>query len=299
MVIGSTPFLTITRDEYDSIKTARDGLLQIFYLEERFDLLIGNYLDLETGLLDSAAHWMIHGAFEYSWFQTQRNLIVRRIVNLLTACRLYLDQTSHQIPEIPGATAKDAEAFKAFCSKEYDLCLGYRVMDALRDFVQHRGYPFHAISFPSKRVRSSSGDEFMVTVTPYMEPQYFRADGKFKPKVLAEIEAAGSKIDIKPLIRDYVEALSRIHNNLRDLLKDRTTSWETTYRGAITRFRTAHPDEPHPGLAAVEHADDETLDHEVYLFDDPIDHRERLARGNGRVPKLSRFYVTGAVVQDV
>ena len=296
MTIGCIAFSTISMNEYNVIKTAVRGLTELFYLEEKFDLLIANYLDFETTLLDTAAHWMIHQNLDYSWFQYQRSLLVRRVVNLLTACRLYLDQTTHHLSSIAGPDSLDVRAFKASCSREYEGRLGYRVMDAVRNFVQHRGYPVHGISYPSKRVSSASGHNFLFTVTPYMEPAYFREDSSFKKPVLRELQRLGSKVDIKPMVREYIESLGTIHNDVRALLKERTESWKETYLAAIRRFSDEYPAEPQVGVAAVERIEDGTVRGEVYLFHDLIEHIEYLGKINRSVQHLSRSYVTGRTI---
>ena len=47
----------------------------------------------------------------------------------------------------------------------------------------------------------------MYGLSVYSETRYLREDGGFKNEVLEELENRGGKVDLKPLVRQYVAAL--------------------------------------------------------------------------------------------
>src|SRR5438874_20314 len=102
-VLGSSAFIELSEAEYLQIKSAQKNLLEALFMEEKLDVVIDNYLELETDLLSSAARHMVQRNQDYIWFQTERNLLSRRLVNLLSACRLYVDQTRHHLSNIFGS----------------------------------------------------------------------------------------------------------------------------------------------------------------------------------------------------
>ena len=63
-----------------AIAEAKEGLFKALFVEEKFDLVAENYLELETCFLDSTAKNMVLGNQDYEWAQAQRRLFNRRLV---------------------------------------------------------------------------------------------------------------------------------------------------------------------------------------------------------------------------
>ena len=110
--LGSSVTIKITEQEYKKIKTAKNNLLEIFYIEEKFDILIGNYLEFELDLLKYAAHHMVRGSGTHTELHRGLNQITRRIINLLSTGRLYLDQSIHNLNNIPSIKSINIEEIK-------------------------------------------------------------------------------------------------------------------------------------------------------------------------------------------
>ena len=51
------------------------------------------------------------------------------------------------------------EELKNHISIEYDKHLSYRLMDNLRNYMQHRSYPVHNITFNSKAIDKNENSE--------------------------------------------------------------------------------------------------------------------------------------------
>lgn len=96
-------------------------------------------------------------------------------------------------------------------SQEYDSCLGYRVIEALRNYAQHRGLPVHNLQYNSTFHPDSPNDSSEHSITPSLRVSRLKEEKKFKSSVLKELEAIGDLIDLKPLVRQYMESLGRIH----------------------------------------------------------------------------------------
>src|SRR5947209_4641827 len=97
LTIGTMPFIGITEDEFRQLRDAKKNLILMVGIEEKFDFLIENYAEYEEELLKIALHYMLHRRSSRSEFSLDVLQVNRRVGNLLSATRLYLDQIRHDI----------------------------------------------------------------------------------------------------------------------------------------------------------------------------------------------------------
>ena len=102
-VVGGKAFVTICEQAYMDIKSAKENLFETLHIEEKLDLVLGNYFDLENFLLTTSLDFMIYRTQDYTWLQKNRGEFSRKIVNLLAGCRLYADQIIHHLNNIFGS----------------------------------------------------------------------------------------------------------------------------------------------------------------------------------------------------
>lgn len=297
-VVGCKVFVEISEEQYQAISAAKNCLFEALYLEQKLDTVIENYLEFEMELLASSTRDMIHRDLHYSRSQQEGNRINRRVVNLLSACRLYLDHSLHHLSCIYDAKTDPVEAIKKVISKEYDSNFGYRVMEAVRNYVQHRGFPVHKRRYHAKRIEKEDKAQFLFTLTPFINVQELREDRKFKKPVLNELEKIGKEIDIKPLVREYVAGIGNVHEAIRAVLQKDVSSWEKRLFTCIDRFREkTSATESILGLSAVILGDEGTYTGIVPIFTEFIEHRKYLERKNRSLAKLEMRYVTSEIIQ--
>ena len=130
---------------------------------------------------------MIRGNETHAELYKGLNQIIRRLINLLSTGRLYLDQSIHNLNNISSIKSINIEEIKTEKNKQYDQYLGYRVMEALRNYVQHRGYPIQSLTYNNKLVGKDPNGRVLFSTTPYIHVQEFEKDNKFKKEVLKEI----------------------------------------------------------------------------------------------------------------
>jgi hypothetical protein len=298
MVVGSPGFLEITEDEYRALATAKDGLLKVLFLEQKFDLLVQTYLEFETELLQVTEQQILNRAPDWHWFQDRRAVLNRRLVSVLSAARAYLDHREYAIHVLLSADARTAERCRQRRHEIYDSTVGYRVMEALRNHTQHHGFPIHAVEFVDTLIDSAARNRVKCTLAVYTKTSYLAEDSTFKAKVLTELQAMGGRVDLKPLVRDYVAGLADLHEVLRTHLAGRADSWERTIESAIVRFQAAYPGERSLiGLAAVE-AEGASRSGVVQLFRDFMTYRRDLVARNSGLEGLGRAYVSGEAIRD-
>lgn len=160
-------------------------------LEEKIKLVLDNHDEFDAGLLRLAdeAKRLLARETELINRMRARVLMNRRIVNVLTACRLYLDQSSHTISELFGDKSNEVSAAKQRRRAAYNRNLSYRFVEALRNHVPHRGLLVQCLSF---RHRHERGD-VRFTVEPRLKLSELEEDSEFKRSVLEEVKAASSR----------------------------------------------------------------------------------------------------------
>lgn len=141
MILASNIEIEISESDFLQLKTSRDCLLGALAIEEKYELLVANFIDLEKECLNITCESMLRNNDEYSDFFDIRIRLNRRVVNLLTASRLYMDHLSQHVKT---CLLNETANVKSLFSSEYDGCFEYRFMEALRNYVQHRGLAVHS-----------------------------------------------------------------------------------------------------------------------------------------------------------
>ena len=135
IVAGSPGFIEIDEAEYKRIKTAITNLFELLFFEEKLDLVTENFQEYEAELLLIASREMVFHDSDYFSMSKERNTVSRRIVNLLSACRMYLDQSVHHLNNIYGENSDKSVFLRKEITSQYDDNFGYRAMEALRNYT--------------------------------------------------------------------------------------------------------------------------------------------------------------------
>jgi len=291
--MGRVPKIDLTEQEYAAIKTAQNILTNGLSMEEKYDLVISNYLDFEEALLNSALHSMIKGEYTYHNFFLIRALFNRRVVNLLTAARLYRDQLQRHVESASPDDRNAKQTIRQLFSKEYDLSFEYRFMEELRNTVQHFGFPVHWTNFgPSWDSLGEQGNlQFSVDV--WSRKTNLEADDSFKGSILEE---APDEIDLKKTVRKYVEAISRVHIGARALVQESILAARSAIEKAISRYRTEYSGSM-VGLFVIRVSDEGEFVDRIPVMLEWDDIRVQLEKRNKLLRNLSKRYVSSKIQQ--
>ena len=175
---GTGEVLAISSDEYKQLADARERLLDALFLEQKFDLLIEDFLEWETELLSSTARYMVHGEPNSEWFAAERSILNRRFINLLAVCRGYIDHSLAACVKSFGENSADTATFKKVLCDHYDQTFGYRAMEAMRNYVMHRGFPIHALEFEGAVADNQPRNRLRYTSAVYTKTTYLMEGGK-------------------------------------------------------------------------------------------------------------------------
>lgn len=294
-VLGRTPKIEIAKDVHDTIIVAWRSIAAVVAIEEEWDSLIRNYIELEMELLESAMHSMVLSHESYHEMQQERLEFSRRLSNLLQTCRSYIDHVPHYLGKLDDGVLK--AAFDELRKTAHAANFGYRFMDAMRNYAQHRGVPLHGSTYNAQWTGDLSDDTkglLQHSVAASINLDKIREDKNFNSKVRAEVEGM-DKLDVSTLTREYIEALGSIQTALRAQSKESLTTWKCTVRSAIEQYAVVNKGNA-VGLSVAEFSDDDRLIAAVNIFDDLLERQERLARRNGSLVNLRLRYVTNEIL---
>lgn len=290
-VIAEVPEIKISEKRYQALKGARDVLFNALAIEEKYEVLISNYLEFEKEIFSLALTPMVRNPQGYSdAFDIRLGLNIR-LVNLLTSARLYLDQLPQHIKKCLPERDDIKQTAKSWCSAEYDAHPDYQFMEVLRNHVQHYGLPVHWTSFGGHRtsIEEDAWLEYSLELAALKER--LRENKKFKKNVLANLP---KKVDLKTATRRYLESLGNIHAAARSLIAEALDKARETIEEAHSQY-SEHHNGSLTGLRACKLDDDKCLE-TVPLLLDWDDVRVKLQRRNRNLPNLTKSYVTGRPV---
>ena len=132
-VFGNWPSIEISSQNFHQLKHAKRGLFILVGIEEKFEMLSQNYLEYEQALITLALDYMISRNPEYRTMHDARSQINRRLANLLTIARLYIDQIKHDVSRLFGRDALENTIICESFSEQYDRLMGYRILESIRN----------------------------------------------------------------------------------------------------------------------------------------------------------------------
>jgi len=293
-------FIEIDEAEFLLIKSARQNLFEMLFLEEQLDLVTENFYEYETELLAIASRMMIFSNDDPMSMSRERNLIGRRIVNLLTAGRMYIDQSVQHVERMYGANSSTLSVIKKEFNLQYDKSLGYRAMEALRNYVQHRGVPIQGIKFSYKVVDPETESQLLYRAIPLIGVLELAEDQAFKRAVLDELKNIqhDGRVDARPLIREYIESIRSIHEKIRQLVGPDLVRWERVLDETIEKFQSKFGKETSLAglIIASEESDGRLI--ETTISKVSIERRHALEKKNGQFVNLRKSYASNEIFKD-
>jgi hypothetical protein len=218
----------ITKDQLAELKCASCIQLEALYIEQKYDFVVENYLEFEETLLMRGINHLILGRRDHLSFHADTALFNRRIMNFLTAYKTYEDTYAQHLNRIFNRDRDVLRLAKSFFSLEFDSRVGYWIMPKIRNYVQHQGFPMHGSTYGSGWITDRDGiDRNRYTLDLYVYPQEL-CKGKFNLAALERLSRMKNKVDLKFLIRDFMEGFSAAHVKVRALVEARI-EWAVDY----------------------------------------------------------------------
>lgn len=243
-LLGDVPEIEIDAQKFNSLLKARKALEGALAIEEKYDLLFSNYLDLEREGLHYATECMVKGSLGHEGFADAIQSINRRVVNLLTSARLYIDHVQQNIKLCVNNTN-----IKSLFSEQYDSVFEYRFMEALRNYVQHCGLSVHKVTTPMKWTSQDESAQLEFGFIAFSNRDIFQDSGQFKASILKEMP---EKVEIFSSTRSYVAAISSIHESIRQIISVNVDAARSELESAVNDYKAINSGDA-VGLMAIKY----------------------------------------------
>lgn len=295
-VLGNHPKIEITQERYDVILSSWATIIFMNDIEEQWDCVIQNYVELEQEMLKEAVNSMILLMEHYDQFSDIRLGFARRLSNFLSSSRAYLDFTPKLLKRSGRIDIMDT--FKLKTSEIYEQNFGYRLMEALRNYSQHAGQPVHGAGMNASWIEDEETNEraglLRHTVQANISVEKLRADSTFKKLVLNDIDKDTKTLNLAPPLRQYLEGLGAVHDTLRTELKAEFETAKETIKSAISEYAKVNSDNV-IGLSAAKF-DSQILIDKQNVFVELIQRTARLQIKNGTLKNYQKRYVSSEII---
>lgn len=278
-LLARPPAQSITAEHFSRLKAARAVLIAVFDIEESFDLLVGNYLEMEGAGLQQALSRAVRSVHDYDDMFELKAELSRRIVNLLSSSRMFVDT----LPSNAARCGGDEPQVKKWLKAEFDSHFAYRFMEALRNQAQHRGFTVHQFGGTSPWLPPGERHYRETTLRILALRKYLAETGGFKAKTLAECP---EQVDIFASARRYLESLSKVQSAVRETIASQVDEARRLTKEAIDGYVAFINGGSALGLAAMSIQDDQQVE-AVPIFLDWDEVRLKLQRRNAQMHHLT------------
>ncbi|MEM9702324.1 MAG: hypothetical protein AAF907_07760, partial [Planctomycetota bacterium] len=286
------------RDEWEideavlnELRQAKSAVSEILGVEEKFAIMVENYREMET---DALSNTLRHQHFSWrdstEWVQDIHHFD-RRMVNLLTACRMYLDQVPQHLTAVDVGRKGFKKTFKENLGKCFDENFSYRFMEALRNYVQHRGLPVGSLYRNSWWLDSGETRRGRLSILELRLDKFaLIEDKKVNPTLREEIEQHDGEIDLRVAAREYIAQLAGVHNAVRKTLKESYSKASSRLRDAFRAYNgRGKSDQKYFRITRSENGERKT---EASFFDGSLRRYEMMVRSYRDLSDLGRSHVT-------
>lgn len=220
-------FHEILETEFCCVCNIYDFVMHNVWIEEKFNVFIDNYIELEKDVFSSynaIKESQSNESNQKSLCISTIKLLNRRLLNFLSSARMYLDQVEHDLSSVDKKESSNLkEEFKQNKNMEYDNCIGYQVMELLRDLSQHQCMPIDKIIAYIPMLEWKS--DYMPIIIEFdlkilKNYSTFKAKIKKKFKISNLLDYNTDRLNITPYIREYFLSICNIHKKYRTMTEE-------------------------------------------------------------------------------
>ena len=295
MVLGRTPKIRITKQIYDSVKPAKQGVHEIISIEEKFDLMMENYVELETTLLSLGMSHLAFSTFEYNEMLSSRNLISHRVREPPIFSKFYRDAFPQHVNNVFGAKHVAATQLSSALKDATSLPMPYRMMRKQSGITPPTSRtPIEGIVFEGHKEMDEATrttKRWAYQVIPKLNATAVGRRRDLSADVRTALVAAGSSIDPIQIIREAIEHLGTVHEHFRKAIKQQEEEWDSHLRSLLSKYIKRDKEKRSYGVAVGFLHSNGTISDEEYIVQDVLDYRKFLRTKNNTSANLSKRYV--------
>ena len=227
------PEIEISREDFQELRSAKQTLLKALACEEKYELVIHNYLVLEKEFSGIAIQEMIRSSFrQHNYLDLRRSANIN-IANLLTSARLYTDSLHKDISTCLQNSGDSEKRINKIVREEYRNNFHYRFIHELRNYIQHEALPTHGIRTGERLAQNKQVEGY----SEFFVNKKILSGGNFCGKILGEMD---DEVNLVLAIRHYIEAVNKIHVQARGLIELQVAEARRCVEAAINRYKTAN-----------------------------------------------------------
>jgi hypothetical protein len=286
----SEPRLQVGEMEFRALAGAAEGLEDLYDVEDAYEVVIGNYLDLERQLFDGVLTGAVRGAGEIvDAIADQRREAHRRLANVLNSVRFLTHMTEHKASTHLESAERDE--FLRLKSAEYDANLAFRVMEKLRNHSQHHGFAVGGVTHAMSNTEWRTNGPMVRTSSWGLQPDRLAGAQGWSAAMIEELKehaAANDGVNLTVFMRSYMASWSTLMAAFRRIFAPLEAQWSRTLAEAAARMVAGgcRPDRICE-MSAVAEAGEAERDR-IWLGD-VVGDRLNVARGrNGKLGPLDR-----------
>lgn len=279
----------ISEVEFDDIRKAVRGVFACLAIEEKFGYVLSNFRELELSMLQTSFDSMATQSSGWSEGITTIHSIAVRLLNLLSTGRLYLDQTAVAFKKQFGRRSSQCIALELATQAEKDSQASFRIMEALRNHCQHCDVPVQGLSHEG----GWDGPHCERLCVLKLDRLALLSDREIQGPARADIAALDEQFDVRPIVREYIESLARVHETVQTELSPFAKSYETSVEQCLSQF------DPGVGKRQIVHAEkweDDKMTERFSIFSAPAARRESLSQSRRFTKYIARHFVSNRLI---
>lgn len=202
-------------------------------IEFRYDMLLGNFLDLQRMTFEIIASSTLR-------YKPDMNSLLLPLVPIGRVFQNFLSTASAYVGQFRSSALKSLkQGANLIVEQERDRSFEFRVMESLRNHAMHKGLPVRSyrphggwenITDP-KLAKRKERMAISLSVEDLLQ------DPRSSSDVLQELKQRNpNDIDLLAWSKHYLESLSKIHIGIRELMKDEENQARSLRAAAVTRF---------------------------------------------------------------
>jgi len=295
--IGNYPKLSISLEDYNSIIRAQLILSAALSIEEKYDLTLSNFLDLEKELLVLTVDRMARVELGYENFYQIRSVLNRKLSNFILSGKMYTEQIASDAVECLEDGKGVQQIISELRSEQYDSSIEYRTMEALRNHLAHSGMVVHKVSLPSHWTPHESKKlrrlEFNIDI--FAEKKILAENSRFKRKVLAELP---EYFDLKKGARSYMASISVLQDATRKFSEEDISRSRAVIEHFINLYSNFNQGESFALGAFCESSNPTEKAKPITLMLDWDDVRRTLKEKNDSITNMHIRYATNSISEN-
>lgn len=218
-VLDRNPEIEISKEKFEDIKQCIAILSAALAVEEKYEIVTCNYLEYEQDLLSCALAHQLRFSADYIDMFDEITKFNRRITNILTSTRMYMDHMPRHLSKcLPAEGSAEVKSFfEGLKHGEYDAYFEYAFLEALRNHLQHAGLCISQVTLDNRNYEVNDGGRLWENRTlVFTDKKLLSGNPEFKKNILNKMP---DKVELTTAIRVYIGCISRMHDKIRNRIQ--------------------------------------------------------------------------------